>query len=47
MYPNVSMTFNTRNDQANTNMNFFLTMAGAPEVTDQWKFVDIQFREVC
>lgn len=46
VYPNISMTFSTRVDSENANLNFFLTTVGAPESADQWKFVDIQFREV-
>ncbi len=41
------MTFNTTVGPANVAMNFFLTQVGAPETSDQWKFVDVQFREVC
>ncbi len=44
-FPNVSMTFNCRVEQENANVNFFITESGVPESFDQFKNVDITFRE--
>lgn len=45
-FPNVSMTFSAFVPQENANLNFFITEVGAPETSDQWKNIDITFREV-
>lgn len=45
-FPNISMTFSAYVPQENANLNFFLTQVGAPEDQDQWKLIDVQFREV-
>lgn len=45
-FPNISMTFSAFVPQENANLNFFITEVGAPETSDQFKNVDITFREV-